>query len=114
MTHKRGRSVVPAAVPRAVPDEGGPVRITYRGGAAFAWVLVDCLEREGGVVEWDPPKTGREGWSDVAEIEAHMVVFAAVGLPLADAVSAGVARFRRRFPDRGIVKIEATMRTDSA
>jgi hypothetical protein len=107
MTHKRGRSVVSDAVPRAVPDVGGPVRVTYRGGAAFGWVLVDCLEREGGVVEWDPPEMGREGWSDVAEIEAQMVVLAAVGLPLAEAVSAGVARFRRRFPDRGTVKIES-------
>jgi hypothetical protein len=107
MTHKRGRSV-PGAVPRAVPDVGGPARVTYRGGAAFAWVLVDCLEREGGVVEWDhPPQTGREGWGDVAEVQAQLVVVAAVGLPLAEAVSAGVARFRRRFPDRGSVKIES-------
>ena len=107
MTHKRGRGVVPASVSRAVPDEAGPVRVTYRGGAPFAWVLVDCLEREGGVVEWDPPETSREDWIDAAEIDAHLVVFAAVGLPLADAVSAGVARFRRRFPDRGTVKIES-------
>lgn len=105
MKHKRGRTSPSPSPHRVAVDPGGPVAIAYRGDAAFAFVLADCLEREGCVVEWDRPVQGEAGWGDSTQVDVALAAVAAVGLPLAEAVSAGVARFRRRFPDRGTVRI---------
>lgn len=67
--------------------------ITYEGDPARAGALVQMLEQQGVHVEWEPPQERRSFGADVGAVALSLVASG-----LYDAIKAGVARFRERFP----------------
>ena len=74
-------------------------RITYRGGAREANILVSMLRAEGVRVQWEPPEERRDV---VGALQDYVVELLATGTVAA--VSYAVGKFRERA--RGTVQIE--------
>lgn len=67
--------------------------ITYHGDAARCGALVQMLEQEGVTVQWTPPQERRGLGADINEVVVSLV---SSGTLLA--ITAGVRKFRERFP----------------
>ena len=74
-------------------------QMIYKGPAALARALVECLEDEGATVDWAPP----DGTSTPGPATDYITSLAASGT--IDSVTAGVAKFRERFGSRATVDL---------